>query len=357
MENLGIRGVALEWVKSYLYNRIQAVEIKSLDENGILATNKSEYGVNACGVPQGSVLGPLLFLLYINDLPNAIRHKCMLFADDVSVIIPFRENIAGYESDINQTVGQVIRWLNLNNLNVNLDKTNYIQFGTNRQSKILLNINYMGTKINEVGKTKFLGVTVDKNLAWVHHVDNVRNKLNRYVHVLRRLRHISTIPTSLAAYHGYVVSSLRYGLIIWGNSTNIHKLFIAQKKCVRAICGKGPRDSCVPLFQELGILPLPCLYIYEMATFVRSNIRLFKKTRDVYLRNVRDPDKLVYSTPPRLALYLRQCGQMCVKIYNKLPKLLKTMPNQIFKRKLLIWLKDKQYYSVNDFMNDVNNNT
>ncbi|KAI5637383.1 reverse transcriptase (RNA-dependent DNA polymerase) domain-containing protein [Phthorimaea operculella] len=124
-------------------------------------------------------------------------------------------------------------------------------------------------------KLENLGVTIDRHLDWQHHVENVRNKLHKYVYVLSRLRHTSAIETTLAAYHGYVASVLKYGLLLWGNSTNIEQLFIAQKKCVRAICGKKPRESCVPLFKELGILPLPCLYIlevYEDRKYIFSNL-------------------------------------------------------------------------------------
>lgn len=351
LENLGFRGPAIKWLTSYLLNRKQYVEITGLNEKCVVTTHKSDTKTNACGVPQGSVLGPLLFLLYINDLPDVTGNKCTLFADDISIIISFDDNISNYENDFNNTINNVISWLNDNNLNVNLTKTNYIQFQNYGTKNLNLNINYNNTVIKEVEETKFLGIFFDKQLNWKSHIHYLTNKLNRYVYVLSRLQQTSSQSTTLAAYHGYVSSVLRYGLIVWGNSTDVNKAFIAQKKCVRAMCGVPPYESCKPLFKKLNILPLPCMYIYELAMFTRTNPQFFKRACDIYPRNTRNPDRLVYDTRPKTALYLKQCQAMCIKVFNALPKHIKILEFKPFKVELLKWLRLKNFYSVNDMLN------
>lgn len=314
--------------------------------------SRSQVLINACGVPQGSVLGPLLFLLYINDLPEVTNHKCILFADDVSVVVPFRDNFEVYESDINNTIDKIVTWLNDNNLTVNINKTKYIQFGTNRQTKLELNIQYNGINIQEVTNTKFLGIIIDDNCDWKLHIGTLRDKINRYVFVLRRLRQTSNLQTSLAAYHGYIGSILKYGLLVWGNSTDLNLLFRAQKKCIRAICGMSPRQSCEPVFRSLKILPLPCMYILEVAMFVKNNIALFKKRNDDNSFNFRNPNKLVYNCLPRLGHYHKQCDAMCIKIFNAIHNDIKQLPNVIFKKKLVKWLRDMNFYKVSDIFNN-----
>lgn len=152
------------------------------------------------------------------------------------------------------------------------------------------------------------------------------------------------------SYYAYVESLLRYGLVMWGNGTNMDRAFIAQKKCIRAISGLQPDDSCRPMFKRFGLLPLPCLYIYEVCVFVANNKHLFKSANDVNPRNRRDPHKLVLSDLPRLAKYNKNCLAMCVRIYNKIPSRFKTLNSRKFKTELHKWLNECNFYSLKDFM-------
>lgn len=258
----GIRGKALDWIRSYLHNRKQCVQIENINDNNTIGYVRSDIAVNRVGVPQGSVLGPLLFLLYINDLPNITDYQCTLFADDISLVIT-SNNTATYNDDINSEVTKVIKWLEANNLNVNLNKTNVMQF-CNRKEGTELNVIYNDQTIQETDVVTFLGIIMDKHCSWKPQIEKKCKSLNSFVYPLRRLSTRVNKETALLAYHGYVASLLRYGVVLWGNCCEIKRLFISQKKCIKAICKKPTRTSCKDLFYELKLLTLPSLYILEL---------------------------------------------------------------------------------------------
>jgi hypothetical protein len=345
LETLGVRGPTLQWISSYLTDRYQRVVVNKIIKNELVPC-ASSYKINTSGVPQGSVLGPLLFILYINDITEATNHKCILFADDISIVVTTGKKtdnpIKKHEIEIDKTIDNIIKWLDANYLKLNLTKSNFIQFNKSKHThcNFTLNIN----KIKEITQTKFLGVIVDQDLSWKLHIDYLCNRINSFVYALNKMRKVTSIQTVATTYHAYVESLLRYGIIIWGNSTDKNRLFVAQKKCIRAICGIPPGNSCKQAFRSLGLLPLPALYIYGVSCFVKENNKLFMKAKDINSRLKRDPERLVLSTIPKSVKYKRNCINMCIKIYNKIPYDIKNLTLNAFKAKLYKWLIDNNIY-------------
>lgn len=313
----------------------------------------SEYKNIKCGVPQGSILGPILFIIYINDIIDITNHKCFLFADDISIIVTSDKKlktITEHETDINNTIDNLISWLNNNNLSINLNKSVYIQFNKSHNDKFNFKMNI--PKISQVTQTKFLGVVIDEHLDWKVQVDHVCNKINKFSYALRQIKNVTNIKTAVMSYQAYIESSLRYGLIFWGNSTDQSRAFVAQKKCMRAIYGIRSDESCQPIFKKLGLLPLPSLYLYEVSMFVRKHIELFKTVEEVSSRNRRDQyqHRLVLEEIRRLGKYNKSCLAMCVRIFNKLPNTLKALNCGLFKVNLYKWLTENNFYSIKQFL-------
>ena len=172
----GIRGLALDWIKSYLSNRYQYVQYNGCD---------SVLQKVSCGVPQGSILGPLLFLLYINDITNVsgILHL-ILFADDTSVF--FSHHDPKSLTNIIQTELQKLSlWFKANKLSLNIDKTKFMVF-TPRQKRDKLNITLLidGKQINQAKDNIFLGVVIDEHLSWKSHISNVANKISKSIGII-----------------------------------------------------------------------------------------------------------------------------------------------------------------------------
>lgn len=345
LEKYGIRGKILSLINSYLTDRAQLTQIKKIcsktkTEKVFLSSEKAVKN----GVPQGSVLGPLLFLIYINDLPNITKHSMILFADD-STIVFTKINENDYNLDINNTLDNVVGWLTANNLKLNVSKTKLMDFYNNDITN--LNINILGHTINETDETKFLGLIIDKKLTWKSHVDTVCKKLSQYSYALYQLSKTVSQSTALISYHGYVTSTLRYGIIFWGNSTDRENVFKAQKRCLRSICKLRKTDSCKEYYKKLKILTFPCLYIYEVSVFIRNNYKDFDKI------NNRRHNNLLKAMPRKTAVFSRSILGMGPKIFNKLPKALRDIENLFhFKRELNKFLLERNYYNLNEFFTD-----
>lgn len=346
-EKFGIRGKANAWLKSYLTNRSQFVEITVNKTKQSEMVYKSSLGHSRTGVPQGSILGPLLFLLYINDLIDVTNYPCILFADDVSVIIPkINEN---YNIEINNTVNKIIKWMESNNLKPNIGKTKYIQFTNKNWNKIKLKITYEDKVIEKTDNITFLGIVIDEKCSWSNHINKVCEKLAKFAYALWRLSNLTTKQATLQAYHAYVGSVLRYGILVWGNSVHIEKALISQNRCVRAICNVDPLTSCKPLFKKLRILTVACVYIEEICKFTKSHSELFEKVGDNCNFKTRFPNKLTLPKM-RTELYKRSCFPMCIQIYNKLPVNIRELPMIRFKKALRRWLIDNPFYSIKEFL-------
>ena len=223
LEHNGVGGSALKWFKSYLSDRQQYVTY-----NGVSSQLKN---IN-CGVPQGSVLGPLFLLLYITDLSNVC--KCtmpLFFADDTNLFIN-GSNINELESSINSELAEIAKWLKVNKLSLNINKTHYMIFTTKRKIIPGIVINIEGHIINEVDSTKFLGIYLDNKLNWKKHIAYVSGKVARGIGLIIKARKLLNSDALITLYYSFIFPYLSYCNHIWGATyaTNLQKLVIQQKK-------------------------------------------------------------------------------------------------------------------------------
>lgn len=342
----GIRGNTLNLIKSYLSDRLQITKISYINSNCELMTSASMPRNLLNGLPQGSNLGPLLFIVYTNDMPFAIEYPIEMYADDSTAIISKHDN-TNYESEINRTLNSIIQWLEQNNLCINLSKTKMMQFSQREGKTKDLHIVNEGTVIEEIDSTKFFGIYIDNRLTWKQHIDYICKRLNTFSYALYKLAKVVKESTALVAFQAYVMSTLRYGIIFWGNSTDRLLAFRAQKKCVRAICKLKLTDSCVPHFKRLKILTFPSIYLYEVAVFVKANMSLFDTFGSDRVGT------LIKSKSHVTALYSKSIFGMAPKIFNHLPKTLRNEENiNVFKMSLKKIFVEKCYYCLDQFFTD-----
>ena len=261
LSHYGIRGNCLNWFQSYLSNRKQFVTY-----NGV----SSPVNRITCGVPQGSILGPLLFLLYINDLGNmCFSTTSILFADDTN-IFKIGNNLKEMEDELNSELSKISIWLRANKLSLNIGKTHFMLFSNKKRRHYDLNIKIDETKIEEVKKTKFLGVIIDNKLTWKDHVAHVASKVSRGMGMIIKARNYLNRKGLLTLYYTFVYPYLTYCNHIWGNiyQSNLKHLCVLQNKIVRIIAGVKPRESTGPLYDSLGIMKLTDLNKYLIARFM-----------------------------------------------------------------------------------------
>ena len=167
LEHYGIRGTSLSWFKSYLSERKQFVNLNGTD---------AEVKVITCGVPQGSVLGPLLFLLYINDLPNISKElKFYLFADDTNIYFESNE-LKSLEKIMNKELMKLYEWLCINRLSLNISKTNFVVFHAKNKPKSPVTILINNKAIDEVEEVKYLGIIIDSKMTFKSHINELKKK-------------------------------------------------------------------------------------------------------------------------------------------------------------------------------------
>ena len=268
LENYGIRGTALEWFKSYLSNRKQYVKFKD---------TLSEEGNITHGVPQGSILGPLLFLIYINDLGLFLDNEALpsiLYADDTNILMSnmFIEELF---KKANVALEKVNDWLLANKLSISTDKTKFMLFhtsqnGINIPKDGLPNLILNGNNIKRATETEFLGVTIQENLNWKPHIEKIQKKVAKVNGIMSKLKY--ELPNNILKmiYNTLLLPYLNYCLLAWGNSEHTEKLLLQQKKAVRTLTHFNFITHSDPLFKEAKILKISDLYKIKVLTFMNQ---------------------------------------------------------------------------------------
>ena len=257
----GIRGQAFDWFSSYLHNRQQLVNYYGCE---------SDLKIIKCGVPQGSILGPLLFLLYINDLPQVSEYFMpILFADDTNLFAT-GYNLNDIVSEIKKEIAYIYAWVKANKLSLNIDKTNFMLFTPKCVPPSINGIFIDGNKIMEVTETKFLSVIIDCKLNWSPHITYISKKVAKDVGIILKARKLFDQETLLTLYYTFVYPYLNYCIHVWGKAYNvhIHDLIILQNKAVRIVHGVSPRTNANKLYFDHNILSLKRLYSYNISIFM-----------------------------------------------------------------------------------------
>ena len=263
LEFYGIRGITNKWFLSYLSNRQQRVKWDG---------TKSSFLNVTCGVPQGSILGPLLFLIYINDMKNSVKNSILHhFADDTNLLCSDVDE-KSLRKKMNEDLRLIYVWLCANRLSLNVDKTEFVVFRPphkNNFTRFTLKLNR--TVLHESPKIKYLGLILDRNLSWKHHIFELRKKLSRAVGILYKMKKLNTPKNVLLSlYYSLFHSHMTYGICLYGlaDSQYTTKITLIQKRAIRIISSAPFNAHTEPLFKNLGILNFSKTLKFQFSMFM-----------------------------------------------------------------------------------------
>ena len=327
LQYYGVNGTPLLWFKNYLNNRNQYVEM-----DGIKSQTKSID----TGVPQGSILGPLLFIIYMNDIQLASeKFEAILYADDTtlsSILKTFWNSSSLEISDkINRELLLVHDWLLANKLSLNIKKTKYMIFRYPQKSAASLpNLSILidGHKLERVDNFEFLGLTISETLSWKLHIEKMSNKISKVIGILSRCKRYLHTSVMLKIYNSLILSRINYCITCWGyENKRIYKL---QKKALRIICKTKYNAHTDPLFISLNTLKAKDIFHSQCLKFFyqHENDKTPSYFKNMILRNIPDHNHDTRQRQEFRSLNTnRRTTDKTIRHY--LPKFLNTLPSNM----------------------------
>ena len=357
MYKYGIRGLPLTWFTSYLSERKQYVKISN---------SESSLQNIKCGVPQGSTLGPLLFLLYINDLPNSSNKLTFrIFADDTNIFYS-SQSLQELETIVNNELTKVIEYCAVNKLSINFKKTSYMLITSPRKRA---NISITACNIELKTYMKYLGVYIDNHLQWSPQITHVNNKLAKSIGILRKLRYYVSLNTLKNLYYTLVYPYLNYGLMSWGTAsqTRLKSIRSNQNKCVRSFFFARKRENASPFYKLLDILKIENVFKLKISLTVHkskseteffpqffSKLIPFASTIHNYNTRYSKNDNL-FRPASRTNYGLTRFRAIASRIWEDIPTKLKSLSHKSFKKqykhyfRFFITQSTVSFYSLSSF--------
>ena len=346
LNHYGIRGVVLNWFRSYLGSRQQYVTV-----NGCNST----LSPIVCGVPQGSILGPLLFLIYINDL-NLMSNKLksIMFADDTNLFISGK-SLSEVSKQMNEEMIILSDWFRANLLSLNIKKTSFIIFS--HKKNLAADIFIDNNALTRQYETKFLGVIITYNLNWKKHIEVVANKISKNIGIISKIRHLLPSTIIRTIYLTLVEPYISYCNLVWAQDKStcaLEKIFKIQKKYCRLITFSHYRSHSNPLFSKLSILTVFDIYKFQLSLYMYKIINIHALRND-FLSFQYNQTIHGYNTRHKMDIHQTCCRTLSrqktvkfqgPKVWNNLPIALKQLPSLlVFKRKLKCYLLSSEFYA------------
>ena len=335
LEHYGFRGNVLKFLMSFVRNTTYFVNVNGLNSDKIIINN---------GIAQGSILGPIFFILFINDMKAcSILLKFIQFADDTTLMFS-SNSFMHLQNTLESEAIKVTEWLERNRLVLNLSKTNLMLFSYKRNNpKLSIKINDI--EIAEKSETTFLGVQLDNKLTWKSHVTHICSKISKSLAILRLVKSIFPKNVMKTIYMSLIYSYVNYCNLIWGAAAYgiIKPIFLLQKKAIRILTNSTYLAHTEPLFKKLKLLTVYQVYDLNCAQFIYKCIKcnMFSEYRerihintDIHDHNTRRKTFRV-NTRARLDICKYSCLHYGIHIWNILNSELKSFNSLgYFKKKL-----------------------
>ena len=344
----GIRNETLLWFKSYLSQRQQQVSINN---------TKSSFRHISCGVPQGSILGPLLFLLFINDLPLYTNNVLTdMYADDTTLYF-IHKSLEAIERNLQTALNELNIWCKNNGMVLNTAKTKVMLITTKQKRKGLgnadIDLNYNDDQLQTISSSKILGVFVDNNLCWSEHVKHITKKIASNVWLLSKIKTYLPLEHRVQFYKSYIQPHIDFCNIIWGNALEANRLrvFQMQKRAVRVILDYNVDDTTEAM-KSLNIMSFydrlflrKAKFMFKVyhnmtPTYINENFNLRSNLNTSV--NLRSMNVGCFIPPkPHTECFKQSMRYSGCLIWNCLPDDVKSSDTQeIFHRRCVKWITD-----------------